>query len=370
MHRQTFLIVFVLSFVYGQDRKINSQLNPGCDTCTSDQTLVYVQAYGSKDTIHQVWDFTRGPPTIIYAITSLNSSLSIKWDEATPVKFTFTEPPKYSFAAAIDQIYEYDDIKDIGHFDTSSPQRAHTLKHMSWRLNDSVLTDKEAKVVLQGRYRNDWSSGIVNIKLDILPFKDYATDLPHLIHTANSTLVDLSLVNLTTSHDFNSSRFALHFILVSTDSETDTMRYTMRKSLDDEHTPGVFEIVEIKTPESYRNGDGGFIQYRPVAYTAPKRDVSSSTNTHISTFNNTNLPIRSTLNVFYRGYLQNNLLSQEMFMSFGYGAPPVEGFSLFVIIIISVGLGVPVLLALSGVVYVVARRLKQTNARTRLANEE
>lgn len=79
-------------------------------------------------------------------------------------------------------------------------------------------------------------------QLDLIPFKDYAVDLPHLIHTANSTLFDISLVNLTTSKEYNASRYAIHLLLVSTDPETDTMHYTMRKSLDDEHTPGVFEV--------------------------------------------------------------------------------------------------------------------------------
>lgn len=59
----------------------------------------------------------------------------------------------------------------------------------------------------------------------------------------NSTLIDVSLVNFTTS--LNASRLAAQLILTSTDDDDDTMRYTMRKSLDDEHTPGVFEVSVI-----------------------------------------------------------------------------------------------------------------------------
>lgn len=79
-------------------------------------------------------------------------------------------------------------------------------------------------------------------QLDLLPFKDYATSLPHLIHTANSSLVDIRLVNLTSAAEYNSTRFALHLLLVSTDRWSDSWNYTMRQSLDDEHTPGVFEV--------------------------------------------------------------------------------------------------------------------------------
>lgn len=55
-------------------------------------------------------------------------------------------------------------------------------------------------------------------------------------------------------------------------------------------------------------------------------------------------------------------------LTVGYGVPPVEGFSLFVIIIISIGLGVPVLLALSGIVYVISRRRR--NGARRFDNED
>lgn len=232
---------------------------------------------------------------------------------------------------------------------------------------------------------------MLDIKLDLLPFKDYAIDLPHLIHTANSTLIDVSLVNLTSSPDYNASRFAIHFTMVSTDSWSDTLTYNMRKSLDDEHTPGVFEIFEIKTPKSSRSDDGGFMQFRPVCYTEPERSVSSSTNAYITNFTRTFLPKSGTLRDFYRDFDRNNLLVQDMYISFGlpgdgfyrqhnytswsftigYGVPPVENFSLFVIIVISIGLGVPVVLALSGITYVLVRRCKQSrNPPARFTDDE
>ncbi|KPJ04486.1 Lysosomal protein NCU-G1 [Papilio xuthus] len=323
------IIAFLLhTSAYGQDRTINAEINPGCNNCSLESTLVYIRAEGQTDTIHQVWDFTRGIPTIILAVSGTNSTMQIAWDGIRPVNFTMNETVRYSFATAID-------------------------------------------------------------KLDLLPYKDYATELPHLIHTANSTLVDISLVNLTTSRYYNSSRFALHLVLVSTDSATDTMHNVMRKSLDDEHTPGVFEIIEIKTPASLSSEAGGFVQFRPVGYTQRARNVGSSTIAHVSDFNRTSLPDWSTLKTFYRGFDEGNLLVQDMVVCFGepgdgfykrynytawsytigYGAPPIEGFSLFVIVIISVGLGVPVLLALSGVLYAVRRKYRH-NAHTQLTNED
>lgn len=392
MHLQTLLIVVALSFARGQDRKITSKLNPGCQSCTKETTLIYVKCDGNSDVIHQIWDFTRHTPTVIFAIGSLNSTLNVTWDRMLPKTISVSEKPMYSFATAIDKLYEYDDLDDSGHIEPKFPQREVRLNSMVWHLNESKLTDKEAMVHVYGAVDDNrhGKNGIVNIMLDLLPFKDYAVHLPHLIHTANSTLFDISLVNLTTSKEYNASRYAVHLLLVSTDDVTETMHYTMRKSLDDEHTPGVFEMIEIKTPSLYNEDEGGYLQFRPVGYTQPERSVASSTVARVSDFNRTTLGRHSTLKLFYNDYDVSDLLVQDMFVSFGeagdgfykqhnytawsftigYGTPPIENFSFFVIMIISIGLGVPVLLALSGIAFVLVRRYKRRNTRTRFTNED
>ncbi|CAH2087246.1 unnamed protein product [Euphydryas editha] len=390
MNIQTVLIFIGLSFAYGQDRKITAKLNPGYNTYSTDITLVYVKCEGVSDTIHQIWDFTRHMPTVIFAVASVNSTLNVTWTDNAPKDLIMSEEPTYSFATAIDKIYEYDDLDDNGHIDPKFPQKPYPLDKIVWHLNESLLTDKEAMVhvygMLNGRHGR---REIINIKLDLIPFKDYAVDLPHLIHTANSTLFDISLVNLTTSKEYNASRYAIHLLLVSTDPETDTMHYTMRKSLDDEHTPGVFEIIEIKSPSLFEKGEGGYLQFRPVAYLQSTRGVASSTIARVSAFSRTSLPRYSTLKLFYSN-LNTDLLVQDMFVSFGeagdgyykqhnytawsftigYGTPPIESFSFFVIMIISIGLGVPVVLALSGITYVLLRRYRHNNNRTRFTNED
>ncbi|CAH0725098.1 unnamed protein product, partial [Brenthis ino] len=394
MRIQTLLIVVVvtLSLAYGQDRKITSKLNPGCQSCTTETTLVYVKCEGISDTIHQIWDFTRHTPTVIFAIGSLNSTMNITWDRMLPKTISVSEKPLYSFATAIDKLFEYDDLDDNGHIDPKFPHKEVSLNSMVWHLNESKMTDKEAMVHVYGIMDDNrhGKRGIVNIKLDLIPFKDYAVDLPHLIHTANSTLFDISLVNLTTTKEFNASRYAIHLLMVSTDSVTETMHYTMRKSLDDEHTPGVFEIIEIKTPALYNEDEGGYLQFRPVGYRQPERSVASSTVAHVSDFTRTTLPRHSTLKLFYDTLEGPDLLVQDLFVSFGepgdgfykqhnytawsftigYGTPPIENFSFFVIMIICIGLGVPVLLALSGIVFVVLRRYRHRHNRTRFTNEE
>ncbi|XP_028176552.1 glycosylated lysosomal membrane protein-like [Ostrinia furnacalis] len=241
---QTLFIVFLSQIANGQDRKITYKFNPGCDACVDENnTLVYTRAQGSHDTVHQIWDFTAGSPTVILSVAGVNSTLNITWDGTVPSRFKFSETPKYSFATVIDKIYEYNDLQDAGYIDARSPRRVVPLRHVSWRLATDVRTDDEVMVLMRGHLRSEHRHGTIDVKLDLIPFKDYAVELPHLIHTANSTLADISLVNLTASRDYNSSRFALRVLLASVDDSNDTMRYAMRKSLDDEHTPGVFEVI-------------------------------------------------------------------------------------------------------------------------------
>ncbi|XP_050664797.1 glycosylated lysosomal membrane protein-like [Leptidea sinapis] len=381
------IVVFISSSVHGQNRKITSSLNPGCGECSNSSTLVYIRALGAQDTIHQIWDFTKHLPTVILVVGSINSSLSIQWDRTVPTNFAWSELPLYSFATVIDSLYEYDDLDDSGSFDPRRPYKEYRFTRTSWALEDIVLTDKEVMVQMHGHINNDGLNGVVFIKFDLFPFKDYAAELPHLIHTANSTQVDVSLERLAVSREYNASRFAVHLVLASSEDPASTLHYVMRKSLDDEHTPGVFEIIEIKTPSLFDGQDGGYLQFRPIGYTARERNVGSSTMAHVSSFNRTSLPQRSTVATFYKKQM---LLVQDMVVSFGdssdgfyrqhnytawsftmgYGTPPVESFSVFVVAVITAGLTVPALLALSGVAVVLRRRWARDTLPTRLTNED
>ncbi|CAH2238805.1 jg7739 [Pararge aegeria aegeria] len=382
----------LLSLAVAHDRKISSVINPGCPQCSDNTTLVYVKCEGASDTIHQIWDFTRGIPTVIFAVAGLNSTLTITWVLEDPKTFELSEAPSYSFAVALDKLYEYNDLDDNGHYDPKLPHHIYDLDHLTWHRNESNITDKEAMVRLYANLYNENTAdfGTIWIKLDLLPYKDYAAELPHLIHTANSTLFDVSLANLSRSCGYNASRYALRLLLASTDAASQTMHLTVRKSLDDEHTPGVFEVIEIKTPALYDEEVGGYLQFRPVGYVQPERGVASSTVAHFSYFNRTNLASNSTLKRFYDEYAKAKLLVQTMVVSFGeggdgyyaqhnytawsfaagYGLPPAESVSWFVVLVLSLGLGVPVMMTSLCVAFAMVRRRGQPASRIRFDNED
>ena len=69
---------------------------------------------------------------------------------------------------------------------------------------------------------------------------DRSEYLPSLEYTANNTMVDMVLDGVDVA--FNNSRFALGLALITDDSVNRTMNLTKTRSIDDEHTPGVFEV--------------------------------------------------------------------------------------------------------------------------------
>ena len=64
--------------------------------------------------------------------------------------------------------------------------------------------------------------------------------LPHLQFNGNNTQVSLTLQNVSAA--FENSRFALQLVMVTSDGHQKEMSLQTTKSIDDEHTPGVFEV--------------------------------------------------------------------------------------------------------------------------------
>jgi hypothetical protein len=82
----------------------------------------------------------------------------------------------------------------------------------------------------------------LTLQLSAFGFRDHFGELPHLLHSANCTQVDLVLDKLKTNSGFSSSRYALGVLIASSDKANTTATIISRKSLDDEHSPGVFTV--------------------------------------------------------------------------------------------------------------------------------
>lgn len=64
-----------------------------------------------------------------------------------------------------------------------------------------------------------------------------------MLHTENSTQVDIILDHIQTNETFSNSRFAIELLAVGGGNPDVPMLVDPKKSLDDEHTPGIFEVT-------------------------------------------------------------------------------------------------------------------------------
>ncbi|XP_072934989.1 glycosylated lysosomal membrane protein A-like [Epargyreus clarus] len=142
-------------------------------------------------------------------------------------------------------------------------------------------------------------------------------ELPRLFLSLRSTLVDVGLVGLTPFCEYEAARFAVRYVVVSQDCATGKLEYMAHKKIDDEYTPGVFEMIELLTPSSNWNASGGYLQYRPVAYTARKRSVGSSVQASMHIYNKASIPSESLAKRYFGNFEPGALLVQEAVASFG-----------------------------------------------------
>lgn len=233
--------------------------------------------------------------------------------------------------------------------------------------------------VLATKYAfNDTDSmniGAIVYNLHTYGDKGHAWHFPHLLHNSNSSQVDVVFDKFKTKKSFTGPRMAIEYVFISKeDPQINGTKFDVirRKTLDDEHTPGIFELDTLLTPKT-------FIEYRPVSYTGPERDVSTSTNTHLGPLaapNSTEL--KPTLAAAFFGNL-TGLLAVATNISFGMnndgfytrtnytsfafqmglGAPPTEEVSKFIVILSLVGVGIPVLLLIIGTTCICLKRVRR-----------
>lgn len=184
--------------------------------------------------------------------------------------------------------------------------------------------------------------------------------------------------------NYSSPRVAIELLMVSSENKTEgNFKLNKRRNLDDEFTPGIFDVYDIVSPRSTDDSRGAFFQYRPVCYTTSARTVSDSTELkqgNIKSLNNNSVEIETnflyTLPMSFYGYNLGSKVVQGSNVSFGVpndgfysksnytsfsllmgiGAPPIEKLSAFVITFAAIGLGVPFLVLLVGGTYLAIKR--------------
>ncbi|XP_076657599.1 glycosylated lysosomal membrane protein A [Halictus rubicundus] len=396
------LLLFVTSTNFGHctERTLRSWVNPECGPLCKDTNLttVYLRADGLNDTLHYLWDFG-GNPSILLALTSPSAFLNISWEDFIAKKknsITFTEEPVYTFGIVINKIIEFNDINDTALINITNTVNTNILHPMffQWDRKTVITNNDFVSLNMEGNNYKDTLTNISRqgtVKLSLRGFcsLDHSEIIPHMLHTENSTQVDIILDHMEVNKTFANSRFAIELLVVGEGNPDIPLFIDPKKSLDDEHTPGVFEVVEVRTPPYRYINDyqtqGAYLQWRPVSYTSIARESTNSTETvqyspikvpdHISAIENSML-------YCYYGDKVNDLLTQRIIVSLGtkgdgfyrrtfystwtfligYGTPPNEKFSYLVIMIISIGLGLPLVILIATGIYLCVRKLHKRNS--------
>ncbi|XP_017755803.1 PREDICTED: glycosylated lysosomal membrane protein A-like [Eufriesea mexicana] len=400
-----FLFIIVIDTGYCTQRTLRSWLNHDCGTICRDKNLttVYLRADGANDTLHYLWDFD-GNPSVLLALTSPSASMNISWEDFLMKRknsITFTEEPIYTFGVVFNKIIEFNDINDTALIDITNIVNTNILHPMFYQWDRKTLIQNTEFVTLnmEGNYYNDSTMNVSrqgSVKLSLRGFcsLDHSEAMPHMLHTENSTQVDIILDNIQTNKSFTNSRFAIELLVVGEGNPDIPMFINPKKSLDDEHTPGIFEVVEVRTPpyksmENYQT-EGAYLQWKPISYGDASRDVSSTIETiqypPLKVTNHTSAIVNSMLYSYY-GDKVNDLLTQRIIVSFGtkgdgfykktyystwtfligYGTPPNEKFSQLVIMIISIGVGLPLIILVAIGTYLCIRKLSKRNSEAYLS---
>ncbi|KAL0119415.1 hypothetical protein PUN28_007720 [Cardiocondyla obscurior] len=385
-------------------RTLRSWVNWGCDEPCPERnvTAVYLRADGPNDTLHYLWDFV-GAPSVLLAVTPPSAWLNISWDDYLARRENsvyFSEKPTYTFGVIISKIIEFNDVNDTALIDTADVKNTNVLRteYFNWRRVSLSQKSELVNLDMEGNSYHDTANisryGSVKLSLQGFCTLDHSDMVPHMLHTENSTLVDIILDHMQTNETFSKSRFAIELLAVGGGNPEVPMFVDPKKSLDDEHTPGIFEVVEVRTPP-YNNLDGtlnagSYLQWRPVSYSNALREITSSTETiqypPKQVFNHTSI-IRNSMLYCYYGEATDNLLMQKIMVSLGskgdgyykkssyltwtfmigYGTPPEERFSSLVIMIISIGLGLPLLIMVATGLYLCVRRVPKRHGNVYLS---
>ncbi|XP_041867718.1 glycosylated lysosomal membrane protein [Melanotaenia boesemani] len=360
-------------------RQISVQLNPNSTSPPPGGDLLHVRAVGDNDTLHFLF-CSQGAPTLLLVHTNSSSStVTVNWPEflARNNSGSLTVEPQssilYSTAIVFSRLLEYNDVNDTAEA-TSKFFPPYELQDFIW----SHLRLSGPVALLCGA-NSTFSNGSLCLKLSVFDSEGRAQTWPQLLHSANSSQVEVWLDGIVPRA--NNSRFLLELQAVG--GAYPFSRVDVRRSIDDEYTPTIFKVSQWVSSANGSSDILGFVQWKPVAYLQSLPALENSTSCRYSDpvlqsgeaiASSSALiqgfysePEAMGLNVSF-GLAGDPFYNNTMFLSWavlvGIGSPPVDSFSPLVITIMAVGLGTPMVLLLLGGVCVCLHKKRNSSTST------
>ncbi|XP_063802931.1 glycosylated lysosomal membrane protein [Pseudophryne corroboree] len=364
-----------------ETRKVYLQYNPG--TSSSSVNLLHIRAVGKGNTIHYIWS-TIGTPTVLLIYTeSEQSQLLVNWTKLLspePYGALSIHPPdsvRYSTALLFSRIFEYKDVNNTADFSGTAGKYfypPYDLSDFVWENVNNTLNSTSLTAHLTGVNGSDPSGSFQNgsVMFKVSAFGGPGRDLssPHLLHTANCTKLEFRITGVRPRG--NNSRFALEMVTLERKAGRKKMQPV--RSIDDEYTPTIFELMELVPDSSNSSHAKGFFQWKSVAYGSSIATRSDALPCQIYKPRPVNgtLQLRSIVHAYYGeglsatynveaynisfGIADGDFYDKHKFLGWsaliGYGTPPRDSFSILVICIMAVALGTPLVLLIVGTIVV------------------
>jgi len=386
-----FYPVFVLSFMAVATcltRNVTHSINPGCSPslCNNSDVdhvvnLVHLKAAGSEDSIHALWS-TVGAPSALIARTEKDVNLTIDWERFVGVSYgqgstvdpivQFSSAPSVVFGFILRRLVEYDDKDDVADPDhyrlqnktSSTSRKLFPLDLVDWA---PVEIKGNNTFVFQSASTDPDFGDSLRLEVRMSGNMSRGASLPRLQLTPNNTHLDVFLDNKTTL--FPHSRF---FLVADVVNDEYPLLLTRKSTIDDEYTPGVFTTFRFGAADTKDAEKGRYAAWKPVAYTTPERSLEMET--LVKAFDaaevDSAVDVKSIVSAYY-GRIGKGDDSRQIKIGFGQqgdkfykktnfcvwsvlvgiGHPPQDEISALVIVVISIGLGVPALFVILGGIY-------------------
>ncbi|NXS55650.1 GLMPB protein, partial [Brachypteracias leptosomus] len=346
------------------------QLNPGWNGSSVD--VLWGRAAGPGDTLHYVWSSLGAPAVLLVATAGGASALPIDWPRLlspSPAGAIRIDPPSsvlYSGAIVFSKVFEQSEA-GAGQEIFYPP---YDLSEFSWDSLNHTLNHSALTAELRGGPSMDpggtFSNGSLSFRVTAYEAGGRDQPLPSLLHTPNSSKVEFVLAGV--APRANTSRFLLEVAAVQGEGVAQTLLSS--RSIDDEFTPTIFEMLSLVAESQNLSSPLSFLQWKGTAYGSPRPrrqdgircqagglreptwtlPPSSIVRAYFGEGGGTSYSIRA-LNISFGGedehvYQERRYLSWSALV--GFGQPPRDTFSPLVISIMAVALGTPALILLLG----------------------
>ncbi|XP_040567221.1 glycosylated lysosomal membrane protein A [Lepeophtheirus salmonis] len=287
--------LYGLFFGEHHELTLESSVNPKCGNQCRDKSVNFVDIGERSSNRRWLWDVTHLPAFYSIFTSEPNTNAHVDWpnfiSQPNPKSLSYgSEDPLWTSSVIFESLVEFNDTNDDMKLNYSkcgmdeSYCRTYSLYNCTWdrELLVNTTTHLTIQFVSQHCSFNDMGNDKGKINITVSAFIDdgYGYWLPHLAHSYRTCEVDVQLDGIQTGSNFTNGRFSILMLVDSSSSEGSFSR-RQTESLNDEHTPGIFETNELifsgmnKSQEAY-------IQWRPVVYSKHVRGLADSTRVFMS----------------------------------------------------------------------------------------